>query len=143
MAFAITMPMLAEDADSSPGIESAAKSTQGGAASSRVERTVEFQDPAQYQPLNGKQRWQLYLDNTFLRPSAFFRAAGPALGDQLTNEPPQWSQGMSGYSKRLADRFGRFALQESYQAAAAAVLHHEVRYVRSAKRDFEIGRAHV
>ncbi len=35
-----------------------------------------------YQPLSGKERWNLYLCNAFWSPGVFFRAAGPALGAQ-------------------------------------------------------------
>ncbi len=87
--------------------------------------------PGSYQPLSGNERWKLYLRNTFWSPGVFFRAAGPALGAQLNNEPPAWGQGAEGYSKRFANRFGRFALKETYEAAGAAALEHEVRYLRS------------
>lgn len=87
-------------------------------------------------PLSGRDRWNLYVRNTYWSPGAFFRAAGPALGGQLNNEPPQWGQGMEGYSKRFANRFGRFAIQGSLESGAAAALGHEVRYVRSTRPGF-------
>jgi hypothetical protein len=96
-----------------------------------------------YQPLTGKERWDLYLRGAFYSPGVFFRAAGPALGAQMNNEPPQWGQGMEGYSKRFANRFGRFALQETYEAAGAAVLQHEVRYIRSKRSGFLPRAAHA
>jgi hypothetical protein len=96
-----------------------------------------------YQPLTGKERWDLYLRDAFWSPGVFLRAAGPALGAQLNNEPPQWGQGMEGYSKRFANRFGRFALQETYEAAGAAVLQHEVRYIRSKRSGFLPRAAHA
>jgi len=61
----------------------------------------------------------------------FFSAAGPALESHLNNEPPEWGQGTTGLQPRLANRFGRFALQETYEARRSAVLQHEVRYLRS------------
>jgi hypothetical protein len=69
-------------------------------------------------------------------PGVFFASAGPALGAQLKNEPASWGQGVEGYSKRFANRFGRFTLQKSYEAAGAAALGHEVRYVRSKRSGF-------
>jgi hypothetical protein len=33
-----------------------------------------------YQPLTGKERWDLHLRDAFWSPGVFFRAAGPALG---------------------------------------------------------------
>lgn len=89
-----------------------------------------------YQALTGKERWDLYLRDAFWSPGVFFKATGPALGAQLKNEPAAWGQGMEGYSKRFGNRFGRFALQETYEAAGAAILHHEVRYIRSERSGF-------
>jgi hypothetical protein len=96
-----------------------------------------------FQTLTGKERWNLYLRDAFWSPGVFFRAAGPALGAQLNNEPAAWGQGMEGYSKRFANRFGRFALQETYEAAGAALLQHEVRYVRSKRSGFLPRAAHA
>jgi hypothetical protein len=95
------------------------------------------------QPLAGHERWNLYFRGAFWSPGAFFRAAGPALGAQLKNEPAAWGQGAEGYSKRFANRFGRFALQETYQAAGAAALGHEVRYLRSRRSGFFPRAAHA
>lgn len=89
-----------------------------------------------YTPLSGKERWNLYLRGAFWSPGVLFRAAGPALGAQLNNDPPAWGQGAEGYSKRFANRFGRFALKETYQAAGAAALGHEVRYIPSKRSGF-------
>ncbi|MCX6926997.1 MAG: hypothetical protein NT154_27890, partial [Verrucomicrobia bacterium] len=89
-----------------------------------------------YIPLTGKERWNLYVRGVFWSPGVFFRAAGPALGAQLNNEPPEWGQGMEGYSKRFANRFARSGLQETYEAAGAALLQHEVRYIRSKRSGF-------
>ncbi len=101
----------------------------GSVAPARVE-------PVSYRPLSGKERWNLYVRDTFWSPGAFFRAAGPALGGHLSNEPPEWRQGTAGYSRRFANRFGRFTLQKSYEAAGAALLQHEVRYRRSDRYGF-------
>jgi hypothetical protein len=89
-----------------------------------------------YAPATGKERRDLYVRRAFLSPGAFFRAAGPALGSHLKNRPPEWGQGMEGYGRRFANRFGRFALKETYEAAGAAALGHEVRYLRSARSGF-------
>ena len=89
--------------------------------------------PAQssYQPLTGRERINLYLHDAFWSPGAFFRAAGPAAGAQMNNEPAAWGQGMEGYSKRFANRFGRYTLAKSFEVGAAEMLQHEVRYLPS------------
>ncbi len=99
--------------------------------------------PLGYTPLTGHERWNHYVRNAFWSPGVFFRAAGPAAGQQMNNEPPQWGQGMEGYSKRFANRFGRFALQQTYEGAGAALLKHEVRYIRSNKTGFLPRAAHA
>jgi hypothetical protein len=98
---------------------------------------------ASHVPLTGKERWNLYLRDAFWSPGVFFKAAGPALGGHLNNEPAAWGQGMEGYSKRFGNRFGRFALQETYEAAGAALLQHEVRYIRSRRSGFLPRAAHA
>ena len=114
--------------------------SEGDALASRVQPQVE---PRAYQPLTGKQRWNLYVREAFWSPGTFFRAAGPALGTHLNNKPPEWGQGTAGYSRRLANRFSRFALQETYEAAGAAVLQHEVRYLRGTRSGFLPRAAHA
>ena len=96
-----------------------------------------------YEPLTANQRWELYVHHAFWSPAAFFRSAGPALGAHLNNEPPSWGQGAEGYSKRFANRFGRFAVQATYEAAGAAALGHEVRYIRSRRAGFLPRAAHA
>jgi hypothetical protein len=92
-------------------------------------------EDATYQPLTGQERWRLYRTE-MLRPGVVFAAAGPALGGQLNNEPAVWGQGMAGYSRRLADQWGRQALRQTYQAGAAAALGQDVRYFPSGKTGF-------
>jgi hypothetical protein len=99
--------------------------------------------PEAYKPLTGQERWNIYFREAFWSPGAFFRAAGPALGSHLGNDPPEWGQGSAGYSRRAASRFGRFALQETYEAAGAAFLQHEVRYLRSSRPGFLPRAAHA
>lgn len=96
-----------------------------------------------YQPLTGKERWNHYWRAAYWNPGVFFRAAGPAAGAQMNNDPPEWGQGMEGYSKRFANRFGRFALQQSYESAGAALLQHEVRYIPSSRTGFLPRAAHA
>lgn len=93
----------------------------------RFFRTVERDG---YRPPTGRQRWEIYWRSTYASPGAFLRAAGTALGDHLSDRPEVWPQGMDGYSRRFANRFARFALQDSINHAASAALGYEVRYVR-------------
>lgn len=90
----------------------------------------------EHRPLTAKERWRLYWRETFWSPGALLGAAGPALGGQLFNEPEAWGQGMAGYSRRFANGFGRSAIEATFQAGGAALLGHEVRYIRSARSGF-------
>lgn len=81
------------------------------------------------------ERWRQYAKQV-AGPGTFFASAGPALGGQINNEPEAWGQGMAGYSRRLADRYGRLAVRGTYQHSAAALLGHDVRYLRSGKTGF-------
>jgi hypothetical protein len=96
-----------------------------------------------YIPMTGRERWEIYARRAFWSPGAAFRALGPALGAHLNNEPPEWGQGLAGFSRRSANRFGRFALQETYEAAGAALLRHDVRYFPSADTGFLRRAAHA
>ncbi len=87
-----------------------------------------------YQPLTGKQRWQLFLKEDFTSPGAYFRALGPALGNHLSNIPTEWNQGLKGYSRRVASRYGTFLVQGAVRASTAALLKQDPRYIRSASK---------
>ena len=87
-----------------------------------------------YRPLTGEERWRYYLKVTYASPGVWFGVAGPALGAHLNHEPEAWGQGAAGYGRRVANRFGRMVLQRSYEAAGAAALGHEVRYIPSGRK---------
>lgn len=123
-------------ADSSKAGVVADQAPEAGIVHGRQALLSATSGPGSYQPLSGKQRWDLYLRDTFWNPGVVFRTAGPALGAQLNSEPAAWGQGAQGYSKRFANRFGRFALKQTYEAAGAAALGHEVRYLRSKRTGF-------
>ena len=89
-----------------------------------------------YKPLTGKERWQLYLNQTFLPPEAYFGAIWSSLLDHIANDPPEWGQSMSGYGLRLASRVGTSVVQNSILAAGAATLHEEPRYISSSSKGF-------
>jgi hypothetical protein len=78
----------------------------------------------------GKQRWDFYWRQTYWRPGPYFAAFAIAAADQHQNDPFQWGQGFSAYIKRAANEFGRHAARQSIEAAAAAALGQDVRYVK-------------
>lgn len=83
-----------------------------------------------YRPLTAEERWKYYLRNTYFFPGGYLRAVGSGLLEQWKGEPPEWEQGLRGYGRRTASSWGRFTLTSTYEAAGAAALGQEVRYVR-------------
>jgi hypothetical protein len=88
-----------------------------------------------YQPLTGKQRWQLYLNQTFL-PPAYFGIAWSSLVDHLSNQPPEWGHGASGLGLRVASRFGSNVVGGTLLGAGAALTGEDPRYIRSDDHGF-------
>ena len=82
-----------------------------------------------------KDRWNWYLSDTF-GPGALFRTGFVAAMDQADNDPPEWEQGMAGFGRRAASRFGRLALQETIEMGGGALLGEDPRYRRCACSGF-------
>jgi hypothetical protein len=55
-------------------------------------------------------------------------ALGEAAEDQFDNSPPEWKQGVAGYSKRFGSDFGMEAVSTSTRYALAEVLREDTRY---------------
>ena len=79
-------------------------------------------------PLTNRQR-QLLFRRAVFGPGIAFATLGAAVGRQLTDQPPDWEQGTSGYARRVADTYGQFLIQGSVHAGAAAAIGHDPRYV--------------
>ncbi|MBO0720757.1 MAG: hypothetical protein J2P41_08040 [Blastocatellia bacterium] len=91
---------------------------------------------AGYKPLTGKQRFRLYLNQTFVPPQALLGPLFSAGLDQINHDPPEWKLGAEGYGRRLAFRFGTNFVANSIQALGAAALHQEPRYISSSSKGF-------
>jgi hypothetical protein len=83
----------------------------------------------EYRPLTGKERASLYVRASYKNPAGYFRAMLPAIGEQRNDEPHEWGQGTAGYARRFGNHFGRFVIQDSYEAITSAAIGQEVRYV--------------
>jgi hypothetical protein len=94
--------------------------------------------PANYEPLTGSERLNLYFKMNYASVGAYFGPFFTALVlDQTTNSPAQWGGGFKGYGRRVASRMGDAILQGTFQAPAAAVLHEDVRYIVSSQHGFK------
>jgi hypothetical protein len=84
-----------------------------------------------YQPLSASERWRHYGKDLFWNPMAGFGITTGAAIAQWRDDPTEWGQGGEGFGRRLAHRAGRLTVQETCEAAGAALLRHDVRYIPS------------
>jgi hypothetical protein len=81
-------------------------------------------------PLSNRQRFQLFLRQSFTTPGVYVKTALFSLSDQAQNDPPEWGDGFGGYAKRTASRYGQFVTQNALSATGNALLGYEPRYDR-------------
>ena len=91
---------------------------------------------ADYLPLTNDERWSRYWRDTLLSPSLYFAATAAAIGAQIHNSPPEWHQGVAGYSRRVVSELGVIAIQKTIAQGGAAVLGYEPRYLHCECRGF-------
>jgi hypothetical protein len=82
-----------------------------------------------YQPLNAKQRWQIYFHDNFENPGAYFRAFGASIGEHYPSNPPTWPSGAPGYFADVGSQFGRFTIDGTIDASIAAAFRYDPRYL--------------
>jgi hypothetical protein len=80
-------------------------------------------------PLSNHQRVAIYLKQTFTSPGIYVKTGLFAIGDEISGSPPQWN-GAGGYARRVASRYGQFAIQNSISMAGNMMLRYEPRYDR-------------
>jgi len=89
------------------------------------------------------ERWDLYLHGTYMNPLVPLRNGATAGLAQWMDSPSEWGQGAEGYGRRLGHRLARFTIKSSYEAAAAAMLGHDVRYFPSRSAGIPARAAHA
>jgi hypothetical protein len=82
------------------------------------------------EPLTAHQRGKLYLRQTYLTWGIYLKTGFFAIGDQVGNSPPEWGSGIGGYGKRMASRYGQFAIQNTLSSGGNYLLGYEPRYER-------------
>ena len=90
-------------------------------------------------PLNGHQRLELYIRQTYTTPGIYIKTAAFALHDQVHEAYPEWGDGFEGFAKRLASRQAQFIIQNSVTSLGDGILGWEPRYDRCRCKGF--GRA--
>jgi hypothetical protein len=84
----------------------------------------------QLQPLNGPQRINLYVRQTYTTPGIYVKTILFTLHDQITDSDAQWGDGFEGFAKRLGNRQIQFVIQNSVTSFGDGVLGWEPRYDR-------------
>ncbi len=85
--------------------------------------------PLDYRFPTDRHRVRDFLQDT-LGSGALAKSAFAAGADHFANDPPEWRQGTKAYSRRLASRFGRLAIQNSVELGLGVVLHKDMKYRR-------------
>ncbi len=79
-------------------------------------------------PTNRERLGDFLRDTT--GPGAFLQSAFIAGTHHLANAPPEWGRGIEGYNRRLANQFGRTAIQNGILLGLGAALKQDLRYQR-------------
>lgn len=96
----------------------------------RVPRNLTWKTPTP------EERWRVFWRGVVWGPGAFIRASTSAAAQQYSNSPADYGQGASGYSKRFANNFATFTLQDVATNSLAAGVGYEVRYIQCKCRGF-------
>jgi hypothetical protein len=93
--------------------------------------------------VTGKQRREIYLQQTLLTPGTYIKRMFDATIDQERGVPAQWDDGWGGYAERWASREGQFIAANSLAALGDAKLGYEPRYDQCRCRGFWPRTRHV
>jgi hypothetical protein len=80
--------------------------------------------------LTGRQRFKLYLAQSFTTPGIYIKSTLFSLSAQIANSPPEWGGGIGGYGPRFGSRYGQSLIQNTLASAGNALLGYEPRYDR-------------
>lgn len=81
-------------------------------------------------PLDGRQRFKLYLRQTYTTPGIYIKTALFAIHDQISDSNPEWGDDFEGFAKRLGNRQVQFIIQNSISSLGNGILGWEPRYNR-------------
>ena len=80
--------------------------------------------------LNGKQRWELYVRQTYTTWGIYIKTTLFTVHDQIHNTNPEWGGGWEGFAKRLGTRQAQFVVQNSVASLGNGIAGWEPRYDR-------------
>ena len=73
-------------------------------------------------PLTGKERFKLYLRQTYTTPGIYVKTGFFAIHDQVKETEPEWGDGVSGFAKRVASIQAGNVIQNSLTALGNAAV---------------------
>ena len=80
--------------------------------------------------LNGRQRFKLYVRQTYTTPGIYIKTGFFALHDQVRNTPDDWGDGFDGFAKRLGSNQATNIIQNSFTSLGQGAVGWEPRYDR-------------
>jgi len=80
--------------------------------------------------LNGRERFKLYIRQTYTTPGIYVKTAFFAVHDQVRNTPEDWGDGFSGFAKRVGSNQATNIIQNSFTSLGQGVVGWEPRYDR-------------
>ncbi len=81
-------------------------------------------------PLTGKQRFKLYIRQTYTTPGIYIKTGFFALHDQVEDTPEAWGDDFSGFAKRVGSNQATNIIQNSFTSLGQAAVGWEPRYDR-------------
>ncbi len=101
----------------------------------RTAPTLPASATSHYTPLTGSEKWHYYLRSTY-GPVAVGKSAVWSAVNQAQDSNPEWGQGMEGYGKRLASKYGQHTIKRSVAQGLGALLQEDPRYFASTNTGF-------
>ena len=81
-------------------------------------------------PLNGPERFKLYIRQTYTTPGIYIKTGFFAVHDQAENSPPEWGDDFSGFAKRVGNNQAINIMQNSFTSLGRGMVGWEPRYDR-------------
>ncbi len=78
--------------------------------------------------LSGRDRWNRYLEETYLSPGPYIVSFGAGLAFQAFDYPREWGGGFAGYARRTGNQFGIIVIQNSIHDGGEALFRYDPRY---------------
>lgn len=144
---AIANPCLADDGDDdqSKPIPASASDSATGQDPIAVHPLFGAAVPlgTKYQPLTRRQRFQLYIRQTYSTPNPYLRSSISAGITQLQGRQYSWGGGIEGYGRRFVSQYATYAMRNTFLSLGAWGLGEDTRYVPSHSKNVGVRIGHA